>query len=383
MSFLACASLALAMARPISDEGIRPQRPLLLLHVMPWFEINKNVWGWHWKMSLNQTELSKNGRVASHYRPLLGPYDSADPAVVEVHILWMKVGGFDGVLANWYGTQSHFDYPMIHQRTQLLFGAAAQHDLKIGVVYEDQTVKHALNNGLIQASETLRVARETGSFLKTEWLGRKEWWTIGGKPVLTVFGPQFFDETHWSALRNETGPVNFLTLHHKRVYADGVFDWPLPSQGLGFTNDFWNRTATSPIQIPVAYPRFHDYYEEAGQSGYAELPDQDGRTYRQLLNLAISQKPEAVQIATWNDWQEGTQIEPSIEHQYRDLITTQQTRRKIDSQFKFVEADLELPLRVYRLRKKGSDKDRLDRIVQMISSGRTAEARKSLAALER
>lgn len=350
---------------------------------MPWFEINNNVWGWHWKMSLNQTELSKNGRVASHYRPLLGPYDSADPAVVEVHILWVKVGGFDGVLANWYGTQPHFDYPMIHQRTQLLFGAAAQHGLKIGVIYEDQTVKHALNNGLIQASETLRIARETGSFLKTEWLGRKEWWTIGGKPVLTVFGPQFFDENHWSVLRNETGPVNFLTLHHRRIYADGVFDWPLPSQGLSFTNDFWNRTASSPIRIPVAYPRFHDYYEEAGQSGYAELPDQNGQTYRQLLNLAISQNPEAVQVATWNDWQEGTQIEPSIEHTYRDLITTQQARRKLDSRFPFVEADLELPLRVYRLRKKGRDKDRLDRIVQMISSGRTAEARKSLAALER
>jgi len=51
-----------------------------------------------------------------------------------------------------------------------------------------------------------------------------------------------------------------------------------------------------------------------------------------------------VQLVTWNDWGEGTQIEPSVEFGYRDLEATQRERRRMTPSFPCIAADLRLPL---------------------------------------
>lgn len=212
-----------------------PSRPLLLAHVMPWFEAEPARLGWHWTMGkLDPAEVRRTGRVASHYRPLIGAYDSDDPVVVELQTLWMRVAGFDGVLADWYGTQPHDDYPMIHARTRRLFDAAERVGLKIGVVYEDQTVRNAVRGGLIGPDRAMPIARETGQFLRS-WFRRKGWWRVAGQPVVMVFGPQGFGAPEWAAFREGAGDHRLFVLHHPQPFAQGVFDWPVPSQGLAFT----------------------------------------------------------------------------------------------------------------------------------------------------
>ena len=65
-------------------------RPLILVHTMPWFA-SKPVsggWGWHWTMGRfdpERTDASGSRAIASHYYPLIGPYDSSDPDVLEYH----------------------------------------------------------------------------------------------------------------------------------------------------------------------------------------------------------------------------------------------------------------------------------------------------------
>lgn len=131
----------------------------------------------------------------------------------------------------------------------------------------------------------------------------------------------------------------------------------------------------------MAYPRFKDWYEEGGQTGHADLPDADGATYRETLAQALAQRPVAVQVATWNDWQEGTQIEPSVEVGVRDLHATQTARRRLDPSFPFTGADLDLPLRLYRARRAGSDARQLDAVAEALRAGRAAEARRLLDTL--
>src|SRR5689334_4515096 len=80
--------------------------------------------GWHWTMGRFDPErIGPEGRreIASHSYPLVGPYDSADPDVLEYHTLLMKVAGIDGVVADWYGSEDFNDYAAIHRRTALLF----------------------------------------------------------------------------------------------------------------------------------------------------------------------------------------------------------------------------------------------------------------------
>src|SRR5205807_732935 len=55
----------------------------------------------------NPNIIDANGhrQIASNYYPLIGPYASSDPNLIEYHLLLMKLSGIDGVLVDWYGTQ--------------------------------------------------------------------------------------------------------------------------------------------------------------------------------------------------------------------------------------------------------------------------------------
>lgn len=361
--------------------AVTPPRLQLYIHVMPWFEASEKDLGWHWRMNKTAAQVRESGEVASHFQPLTGPYDSMDPDILELQLGWMKAAGFDGVLANWYGTQPHFDYPVIHERTKKLFEVATEAGLKIGVAYEDQTVRNAINHGLLAADQGERVARETGAFLKENWLSRPNWIKLGGKPAVLVFGPQHFGDKEWGVYRQAGGSFNLITLWHPKPYGDGVFGWPTPSKGFEGEEEFRRLYRDQPTSIPVAYPRFVDFYEEGGQKGYPDMPDREGRTYRETLANALSWAKEAVQVATWNDWQEGTQIEPSREHRLRDLEATQEARRKIDRAFPFRKEDLQLPWLLYQARKRKIDSTKLDQAREALFRSKPLEAKKILDAL--
>jgi hypothetical protein len=119
-------------------------RPLVLVHYMPWFAAKPiaREWGWHWTMNAFDPEKLHDGKrsIASHYYPLIGPYDSGDPAVIEYHLLLIKLAGFDGLIVDWCGLSKRFDYPLLHRNTAALFLLAAKFGLKIAICYEDQTI---------------------------------------------------------------------------------------------------------------------------------------------------------------------------------------------------------------------------------------------------
>src|SRR5277367_2315315 len=127
----------------------------VLVHYMPWFvsQPYSGSWGWHWTMNSfdpNRTN-SANGRreIASCFYPSIGPYDSADPAVLEYHVLLMKLAGIDGVIVDWYGPDNFADYAVNNQRTLALFDFTRKAGLKFSLCYEDQTIQQEINGGYV------------------------------------------------------------------------------------------------------------------------------------------------------------------------------------------------------------------------------------------
>jgi hypothetical protein len=75
-----------------------------------------------------------------------------------------------------------------------------------------------------------------------------------------------------------------------------------------------------------------------------------------------------IQISTWNDWGEGTVIEPSTEFGYRDLEVVQRLRRQfIEPGFPGKPEDLRMPIRLYNLRKGVGDRRPSNRELQQVS----------------
>src|SRR5579862_1602537 len=127
MIWLAC--LAVLGVPPSPQQTPTAARPIILAHYMPWFEAKpaEHRWGWHWTMNKLDPGHETNGLpdIASHFHPLIGTYDSDDPAVIEYHLLLMKLAGIDGVVIDWYGVSDLFDYPPISRNTAAIIAAAS------------------------------------------------------------------------------------------------------------------------------------------------------------------------------------------------------------------------------------------------------------------
>ena len=134
----------------------------------------------------------------------------------------------------------------------------------------------------------------------------------------------------------------------------------------------------------MAFPRFVDVYKAAKvHESYGRIEDRRGATFRLTLQKALASRSRLVQIATWNDWGEGTVIEPSREYGFRDLEVVKSLRRKhIDPSFEPSAADLRLPRRLFDRRRRASrpaQHRELDRVAGWISSGQRSRARSALA----
>ena len=360
----------------------------LMVHYMPWFEAKptSKTWGWHWTMNALDPEKVVNGRreIASHYYPLIGPYDSSDIDVLELHLLTMKLAGIDGVIVDWYGLTDFRDYANLHRNTTRLLETAERLKMKFAICYEDQTIP-ALESGKRLAGKD----RVTHAVSEINWLG-KYWFQspsylkLQGKPVLLSFGLNGLSDEEWTECLGKIAPqLVYFSQQKKRPLAIGGFDWPIPSQPEESLKRFASESKQWKEAMPVAYPRFVDFYEQAkvGKS-YGNVPDDGGKRYAKMLKSALESKASIIQIATWNDWSEGTVIEPSVEFQYRELETTLELAKehglpKIDVS----RDDLRLPQRLFEQRRKDTTHEHraaLDKAAQLIAEGKLGEARKLL-----
>jgi hypothetical protein len=163
----------------------------------------------------------------------------------------------------------------------------------------------------------------------------------------------------------------------------------VPQAGLKEQDAFYAEAGGWPVAMPVAFPRFHDIYEQAKvQRSYGRIDDDGGRLFESLLQRALRSASPFVQICTWNDWGEGTAIEPSVEFAYRDLEVLQRLRKsQIDPNFRGSPDDLRLPLRLLNLRRVRGNRAELsaelDRVSSMLAKRETLEPRQVLDRLDR
>ncbi|MEM3138535.1 MAG: glycoside hydrolase family 99-like domain-containing protein, partial [Thermofilaceae archaeon] len=55
-----------------------------------------------------------------------------------------------------------------------------------------------------------------------------------------------------------------------------------------------------------------------------KVPRSDGATYSYTWNTVLEHDPKWVFICSWNEWHEGTEIEPSFEEGFKYLNLTKQ-----------------------------------------------------------
>ena len=364
-----------------SDES------LILAHYMPWYTAKpfSDHWGWHWTMNHFDPEkqVDEKREVASKFYPLIGPYDSGDPDVLEYHLLLMKLAGIEGVIVDWYGLTDYRDYAILHRNTTRLLEQCERLKMKFVICYEDQTIPALVDGERLSAAD-----RVSHAVKEIEWLG-KYWFKSGSyvklneKPLLLSFGHAGLTNDEWSqCLSSLTLQIAYFSQDIRRDGAIGGFGWPSPRVGMQQVDRFLTQSKHWPQSIPAAFPRFDDIYSEAGVSkGYPTLPENGGQTLKETLEKAINSKAPIIQITTWNDWGEGTQIEPTREAKYRDLEVIQESlfRRGLTN---FQPDDLSLPIRVFEIRRSKDQHERADDATELLVAGKLAAAKKVLKQID-
>jgi hypothetical protein len=346
-------------------ERTRLSPKKIMVHYMPWYQSKpyQGSWGWHWHMD----SFSPPDSIASHYKSILGAYDSADPNVLASQVLVMKFAGIDGAIIDWYGIDDFRDYGLLRDAADKFVKYARKGGLKFCICYEDQTAKHMLDSGhLGSRSKAVAHGKAVMDWLQDNYFSDSHYLKHDGRPVLLCFGPQFFSSSEWESLFSELSPSPvFLTLHYHEAPKSGEFDWPVPAKGTERVAHnlslFYNRAISQGWEYygGVAFPRFHDIYKQAGRSSYGYIDSQGVNTYTMTLETGLKSKADLVQIVTWNDYGEGTNIEPTEEDGYTFLESTQHLRKKyLEPGFANTPKDLALPVRLYQLRKR-HQKDRL------------------------
>ena len=379
-----------AAPKPISAESPK----LVLAHYMPWY-VASPEWGLHWAGPQQQHAPGKLDDAGlpdiwSHYHPLIGTYESADRDVIECHLLQMKLAGIDGVILDWYGISDAADYPSIDRASKKVVQVAERLGMKLAICFEDRTIQRLVETGKLRRSEIQDHLIETLQWLQDNWFGAPNYVRNDGRPLLLNFGPLYVrDPGIWKAALDSL-PVRpqFFALDYlwKDAGADSGFAWIYPHIWQGEPTETEVHTAltkqfaaisSEPTQVIVsACPGFNDVYANS----YPQIDHRDGATLKESLEAALRGPWPIVQLVTWNDYGEGTMIEPTHEFGYRFLEIVQQARREeATSASNFDAKDLQLPARLYKLRKSDSvSQTKLDRIGESISLGFLDEARAAL-----
>lgn len=155
-------------------------------------------------------------------------------------------------------------------------------------------------------------------YMQQNYFNRPNYIKMNGAPFLIDFGPQtFLQPGDWDDVLSVLNPrPHFYTLWHQMWQggenARGEYAWLWVDFLLGLGN-FYDFNP-SPEKMGVAYPGFHTFYDLGGWPGPGWRIDHNGtESFRQTLQLALDKGMTAIQIATWNDYGEGTMIEPTRE----------------------------------------------------------------------
>ncbi len=370
-----------------------PERPLLMAHYMPWYQTPSvtGYWGWHWTMNhFDPSRKDEKGRpdIASYYLPLTGPYDSRDDALLEYQVLLMRLSGIDGVIVDWYGMEDFWDYAVLNAATNKLFAYVKKAGLRFAICYEDQSIKHMVDNKHLSVKDAYDHGQKVMRYLQDTWFQDEAYLKVLGRPVLFTFGPQYFKSaTDWDRLFSGLDVAPALITLDGHTESAGLSSYPWPPMWAGkngvldqktlidYLNSFYKKAARWDYVVAGAFPGFKDIYKEAGVSTEARYLDpSDGETFRLTMQIALDQKPDVIQLITWNDYGESTSIEPTEEWGYRYLEMVQEVRRATDpAGFGFEADDLRLPLRLFALRRKYANdatvNARLDRVFESILAG--------------
>ena len=341
-------------------EEKEPSENPVYVHYMPWFQSLEidGFWGQHWTMKNRDPTFidAQNKReIASHYYPLIGPYSTRDKDLQQYHLLLMKLSGVDGVIFDWYGQRDVLDFENIKLGMESFIEELDKTDLEFAVMYEDRVIKEQRTS-----LTAIQISQAVGDlqYVEEKYFSKENYINIKENPLFMVFGPNYIDAPEdWheilSLLKRE---ISLLTLWGSQSKVGennsvGEYAW-IDENHIQTVSGYYNYVIDFDTNIVggIVYPGFNDYYIEGGWKSNLDydwqIENKETITFQETFDETLKHEVDFIQVATWNDFGEGTQIEPTLEYGFKYLNLLQKY-----TEASYTEEDLKIPYYIYKLRK--------------------------------
>ena len=252
---------------------------------------------------------------SSSHQPVLGYYDSQNVETIREHVKWAKGAGIDAFIFSWWRIGDSKDVAFV----------------KMLEVCEEERFRVCV---YMEKGEGLK---ESLRYLNRKYFNSSRYLKIAGKPVVL----------YYERAQREFGMSNFAALFEE-LAAEGIDPFDIgdgygvdllgPFDGChsynpvfagGFENLFTSASLTAHVKGKLfAATVVPGYDQTVTRDDGRFLSRHDGRLYERMWKAAIEAESDWVFITSFNEWHEGTEIEPSKEFGTHYLNMTEKWAKK-------------------------------------------------------
>jgi PKD repeat protein len=248
-------------------------------------------------------------------------YTSSDPSQISRQISDMRSRGIQGAIIPWYGPDV-----TINSTTAINFMQAAQTagNFEFSIMIDvGALLAYAQQNGCDTTTQLITDL----NYIANTFYGSSAYARVSGRPLIYLFGVEAY-YINWSKVRSSVAGNPMLMVRNQGAFsnasADGAYSWveiDLSNPNdmmLAYLDGFYSAAqSSSKHTVGSAYKGFDDTL--AAWSSNRVVNQQCGLTWLDTFAQAnkyysSSHQLSAFQLATWNDYEEGTEIETGVEN---------------------------------------------------------------------
>ncbi len=267
-------------ARQVPVEIVPPR---ISIFYYAWYGTPARDGAWqHW----GQGAYVPPGAIGSTFYPARGAYSSADPSVVRAQMREIAGAGIDSIVVSWWGPGSVED-----ARLRPVAAGAAAAGLEVSLHVEPWAARSPA--AVVDALQDLR--------------------SLGIHDVYVYDSTREPDDEWRAALGRLDGMRVFAHTSMPGKALKGGFDGLYTYDVLVNDGNAFGRMCASARQLGLACaPSVGPGFDATRATGETRVRKRrNGRFYDHMWSSAIRARPDVVTITSYNEWHEGTQIEPS------------------------------------------------------------------------
>lgn len=253
--------------------------------------------------------------------------------------------GIDSYVVDWYGFRDlpSTDLAYMNKNFRRMLSIAEKLNFRLAVMYEPKVhyigwIPHA------NRTEELRAITSDLRYVLNEFTTRSAYLSVDGVPLIFVWNTIGLTVAEWQSIVDQLESEGYIfalvgDLPDPKYYGPfaGLWGWisysGIVHYGYEYQPYIWETKINQRLSAAAkdhpdrffcagVWPGFNDTGVNGWGEGPRVLDRLNGDFYAQTWRAALESQAQCIMIMTFNDWNEGTIIEPSVEHGYKYAFAT-------------------------------------------------------------